>query len=474
VKLRWPTYLRPGKTRAAEHGYLLILVLVESFVVLTIMGGVLQLGLYNLESAKRSTQLYSAQYAAEAGGDRFMYEINNNTNYAGTNTVCPLSSSGSNPVTLYSDATGRATYETCVTAGTITNEKIVYSIGKVYVPASSTTPKSTRELKLVIEGTPISGYALQTGPGGLIMSNTAAILNGPIYVGGYLTMSNLSQIGTILTPTTVNVANQRCPSPADSTFPSLCASGVLPNPITINNLAHIYGTVNANGQTSSTGMSNPGLTATSGVAAVSLPDYDRTSQKAAVTTTTTGASASCGLLQTRNFAANTKITGNLTISNTCIATVSGNLWITGNLTLSNTSILKVADGISTPPVIMVDGSSGISMKNLSIIASNLSGVGFEFITYYSTAPCSPDCSTVTGSDLYNSMNIDTITIGNQGLGAGNTFYARWSGVNLQQSGTVGSLLGQRITLGNSGNLTLGTGAGSPIGYSWNVRYYNPL
>ncbi len=462
------------KSMSNQSGFLLVLTLVQGMVIITVLTGVMTLGLYNLGAAKRSTYATSATYAAEAGADRFMYEINQDDDYAGTNTVCPIGSSGSNPVTLYSNANGRATYETCVTDGTIDNEKIVYAVGKVYLPASSTVPKSVKTVKLVVIGTPGPGYTVQTGPGGLIMSNSATITNGPVFVGGYLTMSNTARIGSAASPIDVSVANMRCPPGIGPTWPQICAMGTLNNPITINNSARVYGDVKANGQTTTTGLSNPGLTASSGVTEVTLPAYDRDAHKATAVNNLTSANASCDHTQTKTWAANVKITGNVTLTHSCIITVSGDAWITGNLTLSNTSQIRVANGLSTRPRIMIDGSTGITLNNQTVIANNSSGIGAEFITMYSTASCNPDCASVTGSDLNTSMNQTTVNIGNQGLASGSVFYARWTALVLANGGTIGSILAQKITLGNSGNITFGTTSGGSGDYTWDVRYYETL
>ena len=143
---RWLT----GMKGEREGGFLLIVTLVQGLTILTVLTGVMSLSLFNLGSAKRSQQALYAQYAAEAGGDRFMYEINKDNNYAGTNTVCPIGTTGSNPVTLYEDTRGKATYETCATAGTIDSEKIVYAVGKFYAPA--TKLRAIKKLRLVISG----------------------------------------------------------------------------------------------------------------------------------------------------------------------------------------------------------------------------------------------------------------------------------------------------------------------------------
>lgn len=466
-------FLRPAQTN--QQGFLLILTLIQGLVVMTALTGVMTLALYNLGAAKRSSYTMSATFAAEAGADRFMYEINQDNAYIGTNTTCPIGASGSNPVTLYNNATGRATYENCVLDGAIAREKIVYAVGKIYVPASSITPKAIKTVRLVIEGTPANTYTLKTGPGGVIMSNSATITSGPIYIGGFLTMSNTARIGSAASPVDVSVANMRCPQPINSTWPQVCPMGTQDNPISISNQAHIYGNVQANGQTNSSGLSNTGLTASSGVAPVGLPDYDRDSQKAAVSSNLTSANASCNGGQTKTWPANVKITGNATLSNSCSITISGNAWITGNLSLSNTSQIKVAPGLTTRPVVMIDGSSGVTLSNQTVIATNSGGVGIDFITFYSTAACNPDCSSVTGIDLNNSMDVITVNINNQGLAANSTFYARWSGLTLSNGGNIGSILAQKMILSNSGNITFGgTESVFTSTYAWDVRYYETL
>jgi hypothetical protein len=454
-----------------ERGYILLLAILMSVTLFIALAGISNLSLSSLSLVKRSVFDKSADYAAESGIDNAVFQINSNAGYTGTNSVCPLGSTGENPVTLYSNsAQGKATYENCVTAGSISHELIVYSEGKVYRRTTDTSPISTHLVKAVVEGSQSGGYAVMVGPGGLIMSNGVTITNGPVSVGGYITMSNNSTIGSANTPVAVNVANARCPSPADSTYPQICGAGVQPNPITLSNNAHIYGAVTANGQTNSSGMSNTGLVASSGATIPSMPTYNRTAQKAAVTSTLTGANASCSGSSNVTWPANVHITGNVTLSNNCTITVSGNAWIDGNLSTSNNTIMTPASTVSTMPTVMVDGSSGISLSNNSKIATNASNIGIQFITYYSTAACSPNCATVTGTDLKNSQTVQTITLSNQGGGSGSTFEAMWTELTVSNGGTLGAVMAQTLQLSNNGNISFNS---SSVGGTWSydVRYY---
>jgi hypothetical protein len=469
--------LRRPFREQGQDGYVLLLILITTTFLFISLSGILSLSLINLSSAKRTTFDTNALYAAEAGVDSAVMQIDATSGaYTGTNSVCPISTAGVvAPVQVFNDAIkGRGTYETCVVAGTISHEYILYVVGKVYQSVGGTTnPIATKRLRIVVEGSASGAYTLQTGPGGLIMGNSANISNGPVYVGGFLTMSNTASIGTAASPVGVNVANARCPSPPTAAFPTICGAGILPNPITLNNSAHIYGSVNANGQSVGTGMSNAGLVSSTGVTPPTLPDYDRTAQKTAATASLTGAAASCTSNGgTVTWPANVKITGNVTVSHNCQVLVSGNAWITGNFSMTQTGIIKPAATVTVQPVIMVDGSNGVDLANQSSIATNAQStpVGLEFITFYSAAPCSPDCTTVTGTDLYNSQSHTTINIGNQGAAPGSVLYARWTELALGQGGSIGAILGQTIDLEQSGSLSFGSTVATGT-YSYDVRYY---
>jgi hypothetical protein len=284
-------------------------------------------------------------------------------------------------------------------------------------------------------------------------------VGGDVFVNGEINLQNTAQIGLSTNPLKVDVANQRCPNPPDATYPRVCNSGENGEPISIGNQAHIYGTVTATGQSNTSGMSSPGLVGGT-VAPKTLPTYDRAAQKAAVATTITGTDASCNGSQTKTWAANTKITGNVTISNKCKVTVMGDVWITGNLNMTNSTQMIVSNTLGTTrPNIMVDGSSGVVLSNTSELTPNSSGIGFQILTFYSTASCSPDCANVTGSDLYNSRSVSTITLANSGNNPNTILYAYWSQVEIQNSGQIGAIIGQTIKLTNTGTITFGASTG---------------
>jgi hypothetical protein len=474
--------------RREQGGYVLLLTLIVTVFLFISLSGILSLSLVNLASAKRTVFDTNALYAAESGVDNAVYNLNQTSgSYTGT-TSCPISGT-SGAVQLYSDSVkGKATYQSCVTGGSISHEYYVYVTGKIYQNATAANPVSTRKLKVVVEGSPAGSYAVQTGPGGLIMRNSANVSQGPIYIGGYLTMSNQSSIGTSTLPIAVNVANYRCPAGGTGSYPQECTGNSNPNPITINgSQPHIYGPVNANEQLNSypSNMTNTGLQNISGVSAPALPGYDRVAQVSAVSTTWTPAQANCSgngknAITAVTWPANLKITGDLTLTNSCTITISGNVWITGSFDMRNSSIIKVADSVATQPTIMVDGSNGVQTEQTSTVATNSTQVGMEFITFYSTNACSVGTNAgsycddlVAGGhnqDLYNSQSTTTINIGNQGDAAGSVFYSKYTKTTVGQAGTLGALLGQTIDLGQSGNLVF-TSTVVTGNYSYDVKYY---
>lgn len=443
-----------------EHGMILLVVLMTLPFLMLIVTYYLNLSLTSFQVARLDQLHTAAQAAADAGADYAVEQINQNSTWTGTN----------GEVTLHNGQNTRTTYQVSIVSSTSTTMTLAVT-GRTYWPLNSAAARSAVtvyvDLRAIISG----NYSIVSGEGGLYMSNSSKVVGGSVFVNGGITMQNTSQIGLSTNPINVSVADQLCPVPPDSTYPTVCGSGQ-GQPISISNSAIIYGTVKANNQTNGAGMASPGLTASGGVLPQALPTYDRTAQKNAVTTTYSSSAAVCpGNNGSISWPANLKIVGDVNLTNGCKVTVNGNVWITGNLTLSQSSSLTVADALgSTQPVIMVDGSGGASFQNNASLVSNASNTGFEIITFWSAATCSPDCSSVTGPDLYNSRNQPTISIQNNGNAPNTVFYAYWSQVSAGNNGSIGALIGQSINLNNNGTITFGSSTGTPT-TTWVVKGY---
>lgn len=435
--------------------------------------GSLSLTTYNL--ATREAYKVNAQLAADAGLDVGIHEFNLDNNWAGT----------TGEVTLLDTPGLRTTYETTVLPGSSDNRKIVSVVARSYSPGDSTSPRITRRYEVDLQAvTSGSGPAsVVSGVGGLILHNNAKITGGDVVVNGTIVVEGNAQIGLSSTPlenaVNVRVAHINCPSPADSTYPRVCAGGENGQPITISNNGKIYADVRATNQTNGTWMYNPGLVPDQTVTPITLPEYDRAAQKAvadvpANTYASTSSTIACGNNQEKIWPANIKITGDLTLGNNCIVTVSGNVWMTGSLTFGNNAQIKVSDSLgATMPVMMVDGSAGIVIGNNGLIQPNNIGTGLYVISYWSNSACNPDCDNLTGPDLKNSQNVVKVELENNGSAPGSILYARWSRVKVSNNGAIGALAGQSIELGSNAviNFTASVPDSDNLVVTWVKRGY---
>lgn len=445
-------------------GSLLVLILIISMLTITITSA----SIGNWQSATSENARMNSQLAADAGLDQGIYQLNQSGTWTGT----------AGEIELLNDGTVKSTYQVTVTDISATR-KSIRAVGKTYRPTTATTPKATRIFELEVEAvTSGTGAAsVVSGVGGLQLNNNAKITGGDVVVNGVISMSNNAQIGLSTNPVNVRVAHQVCPNPADATYPRICNSGENGQPISLSNNALIYANVQATNQTTGTGMSNPGLIANSSFSPLTMPDFDRTAITGAVTTTNNGNITSCSG-NARTFGTNsssvTKIVGNLDPPNNCKITINGSLWVTGRISTGNNVEFIVPNGQgTTKPNVIVDGSSGIVLGNNFKVTTNSAGTGIYFVTFYSRASCSPDCPTVTGADLANSINDRTIDLSNNASANASILYARWSKVRVQNNGNLGAISGMTVELSNNAiiNFTASVPGSDNLVTSWVKRGY---
>jgi hypothetical protein len=419
----------------------------------------------------------NSEQVAEAGIEQSVYELNTNNAFAGYTS----------PQQFFDNITqGKGTFTTTVTTNADGKSKTIISTGKIYRSDTATTPYVTRMVRVTVVGTSSSGYSVFSGPGGLILGGSANITNSDVYVGGNITMSGASQIGTSSNPVNVDVANDACPTGASpgSTYPQVCTNGS--QPISLAFSTNIYGTVCATGQTT-TGPNNnikkgstgaglePGCTAP----VSSPPTYDRPSQISAVTTTGVGTNNTyvCNSFPfSRTWPSNLKLTGNVSVGGSCNVTVNGNVYITGDLTISGASTMTVANSLgATRPVVIVDGT--ITVGGSAAMIANSSGTGIEFISFKSANACTVSttsyCASISGNDLKNSQSLQTVNVGGSVNLPGMIFDAYWSEVSLSGSGKLGAAAGQTVNLSGAGTVIFGTSLSSGS-ETWSITSYQPL
>lgn len=452
-------------------GFVMPVLLFTITFVMTIIAAAATLGVTNYNLANREVYKVNAQLAADAGLDAALNQVNSNPSWLGTGSEVQVMNSNN----------VRTTYTTTVQT-TSPTKKTIDVVSRAYFPAASSTPKIIRRYAVDIEAV-TSGTGLTSvvsGVGGLVLNSNSKITGGDVVVNGTVTVNNNAQIGLSTTPlanaVNLRVAHTNCPTPATSAYPRVCGTGENGQPISIGTNGRIYADVRATNQTNGSGMSNPGLVPGQTVPPTTLPDYDRAAQKAAVsqTLTPTSSTIACGNNETKTWPANAKITGNIMLGNNCTVNLSGNVWITGKLDFGTNSRLIVPNSLgSTMPVIMVDGSGGLTISNNGSVVANNVGTGIYFIAYWSNAGCSPDCTTVTGTELKNSQDLVRVNLANNGSAPGSILYARWSRTQVSNNGSIGAVAGQSIELGNNAviNFTASVPGSDNLTQTWVKRGY---
>lgn len=459
--------------KADQKGFVLISVII-AFAALMIIGFAL---LYATSSQNHLTNndVYAdnAILTAEAGIEQSLQQLNTNDSFGGYPS----------PQEFFNNSTqGHGVYTTTITnSPTDANARIITSTGKVYRYYNSSNPVSTRIVRVTAVGTSSQGYSVQTGPGGLILGGSAAITNSSVYIGGTLTLSGASKIGTYSQPLTVDVANIACPtgSSPGPTYPQPCTST---QPISLAQSTNIYGTVCATGQTTTGpnnniqgGSSGEGLKVGCTAPPASPPTYDRASQIAAVTTTGAGNSNTyvCNSWPfDRTWPANLELTGNVSVGSSCNVTIKGNVYITGNLSLGGASKITVDNALGTTrPVVIVDGT--IDVGGSAQLIANSSGTGIEFISFKSTASCNPNCTSLSGNDLKTSSGTQTVSVGGAANLPGMIFDAYWGKIKVTGSGNIGSAIGQTVDMSGAGTVTFGTTLSSGA-RTWTISSYQEL
>lgn len=427
---------------------------------------------------------YNADQAAEAGIERSILELNSSSSFTGYSEQ-----------DFYNDpAIGRARYSTTVVDANGSNAKYITATGKIFKYDQSTNPTSVRKVRVTVVGTQSTGYSVKSGPGGLILGGSANIINSDVHIGGYLRLTGGSKIGSENGPVNVNVANKRCPSGASpgATYPTVC-SGNPPIQIDDHSSVAILGTTCATGQTqakfpdTANNRKQPQIRPASSGGSGLLPNctappvdpitYNKTPQVSSVAVTssaTDNTQHACtgwrsGSEWSRSWPANLRLNGNVSLGGSCDITLNGDVYITGNLTMGGGAKFRVANSVGTTrPVVLVDGT--ITIGGGSSIVTNSVGTSVEFVSLRSNASCNPNCTSLSGNDLYNSQNVTTVNVSGGVNMPGSAFQATWGKLVLAGGGSIGEASGQTIDMSGAGSITFGTGLNSGA-KTWKITSY---
>lgn len=190
-----------------SRGYILLLALVFAGIMTAALSSVVDYATLGARSERASVASAQALALADAGIDKAIYELNQNSSFSGE---------------TYSSIPGGVFVTSISTAG---NSKYITSTG--YVPSQS-NPTAVRTVKATADtgGTWAAfHYGVQVGNGGFIM-NGGSIVNGSIYSNGDIVATNGvtitgSAIAASPIATTTDQANDT-PTPISSCTGSTC------------------------------------------------------------------------------------------------------------------------------------------------------------------------------------------------------------------------------------------------------------
>lgn len=161
------------RQRIHNRGQVLLIALVIMGVLLSTFSGFVGYTTLDIRAERISIANAQALALAEAGADKAIYELNQNSNYAGeTNT-----------------ALGAGVFTTSISS-VDANTKRITSTG--YIP-NSTSPLGSRTIKVSanIDLSVVSfRYGVQVGEGGLVMNNNSRV-NGSMYSNGNISGSGI-------------------------------------------------------------------------------------------------------------------------------------------------------------------------------------------------------------------------------------------------------------------------------------------
>ncbi|MCA9309073.1 hypothetical protein KC973_01735 [Candidatus Saccharibacteria bacterium] len=464
--------------KSNQRGSFMAAVLLITIVITAIGVSLAELVVSQYAHTKRSAFVANALLVAEAGIEQSLKELNSDEAFTGFSSAQTF---------FNSDQQGKGEYTTTVVDASSGSAKIVTSTGKVYRKSDLATPVSTRTIRVTIVGTESDGYSVHTGPGGLILTGSGNITNSDVFVNGTITLTGASKIGTYNNPVNVQVAHQSCPTGTNpgATYPSVCTSG---NPISMAYSTAIYGTVCATNQTDYgpnpshnilPGVDGEGLQVGCEAPPVSQPTFDRNAHISSMTTAVSGNDKDYDCSKWKNpvgfkrtWPANLRLNGDVRAASSCDLTITGDVYITGDLDIGGAAKITVDESVGTDrPVVLVDGK--IDVGGSGQIIANSQGTGIHFISWDSNASCGSSCTSITGTELRQTQDFETIDVGGAANMSGMIFQAYWGKVSIRGSGNVGSAVGQTVDLSGAGTVTFGTKLSSGS-KTWTVTSYQQI
>jgi len=427
-------------TRAHKQGYVLVLALVFLGIFFTTATAYLNFVTTSARSARVDISQSQALAIAEAGMNKAVYQLNQNTSYTGETTtsfgegVFTVSVSNIDSVSKRVTATG-------------------------YVP-NSTNPVATKTIKATvgINNAVISfHYGVQAGRGGFSLENSSSI-TGNVYASGPIIGTSQNYIyGDVVSA-----------GPDGLVYGIHATSSVYAHTIgnasraTIIDRNAYYALSRVNTTVGGTSYPNSPDQATT-----SLPISDAQIEEwetvAASGGTATCSSGSYNIPSGNVSLGPIKIPCDVNISGTSVVTLNGHIWVTGNITIQNSALVRISPSLGSENIaIIADNpsnrltSSKIMVKNTASFQS--SGAPGSFVLLVSQNNSAENGGSVEAMELSNSASAMIA-------------YAAHGLIPLQNSVSLKEVTAYKITLKNSANVRYDTGLASTVfdsgpGASW--------
>ena len=212
------------KIEKTQQGFIVLEILFLMTFLILILFALVDYSNAVLFRARGRVFLLQAQYAAESGADEAIAMLNNvSDTYTGTPSE----------VTVLSANLYKSTFTVSVANGTTPDERVLTSIGKVYIPASSTTSSYTRTIRVVAQ------RSSTTTSSSLVSRNILDINSGvknlttiDVFVNAYINMAK----------NTTNLIAENITAAGKNTGASNCSIGGSGNLVKPSSFTH-------NGQT---------------------------------------------------------------------------------------------------------------------------------------------------------------------------------------------------------------------------------
>ncbi|MDD3480955.1 MAG: hypothetical protein PHW75_01870 [Patescibacteria group bacterium] len=392
--------IKTNKKGSAWIGILLLLAFVATLGLALLADSIL-----TIAQSTRASQLLVAQALCDAGIEKAIWELNDDSGYSGETDI--------NLETGIIDIAVAGTSET----------KDVYVTS--YVPVTENKVdarvKRTVRAKLTAENNEAGfafHYGIQVGESGLSMSNNSQVI-GNVYSGGSISGGNGAYIrgDVYVSATGGSIDNVRvgCPASLGGTCP-IAGDAHVDN----INYCYIYGDAFYQNIDNTTvlGTEFPGSETPP---SIDLP-IDATTIDLWKSWAATGGTYSGNYTQSANGVTVEmgpyKIDGDMTITNSSILELTGVLWVTGNVTFSNLAEIKLDPSFGpNSGMIIVDGT--ITTQNN--VEFSGSGDDASYIMLLSTSSVDPAINVYNNSssvvyyaanghiDVWNNARIKSLT-----------------------------------------------------------------